>query len=358
MALSYYFYLLFLELQYCSNRVYLTIISCFTMPVKRLSIETRAEIAAQYPQKSMGELSKQYNVSKCVIHNIVKKKRETGTVADRPRSGRPRISTTRDDRTLVRLSLRHRFYTAGALRHLWSVPASTSTIKRRLFNAGLRGCVSMKKPPLTSLHRKQRLLWCRARQDWTLDQWRSIIFSDESSFSLLPTTTRLFVRRRPNESHSLSCISPSLKWRTPKLMVWGAISGAGVGPLHRCTGNINQHVYRSILNEYEDYLSNGILAQDNAPCHKTNLIKMWMDEHGVQAIPWPSCSPDLNPIEQIWAYLKRSMQGKHFDSKDSLWQELNRLWVLLSPDFIRRYVDSMPRRVSAVIAAKGGNTRY
>jgi transposase len=214
------------------------------------------------------------------------------------------------------------------------------------------------KPPLTVLHRKQRLEWCKLRENWTVEQWRSVIFSDESAFSLLPTTTRTFVRRRPHEGTSASCLSPSLKWRTPKLMVWGAISGQGVGPLHRCTGNVNQHVYKAMLEQYHGYLAHRQLVQDNAPCHKTNLIRNWMLENAVNAIPWPSCSPDLNPIEQVWAWMKRQIQGRHFASKDDLWHALHSLWLQMSPDFIQRFVDSMPRRLKAVIIAKGGVTRY
>ena len=138
-------------------------------------------------------------------------------------------------------------------------------------------------------------------------------------------------------------------------MVWGAISGQGVGPLHRCTGNVNQNVYRAIL---VGYLTHRQFVQDNAPCHKANLIRGWMIGNDVHAMPWPSCSPDLNPIEQVWAWMKRQIQGKHFANKDALWHELSSLWLRMSPDFVQRFVDSMPRRVKAVIEAKGGVTRY
>jgi hypothetical protein len=177
-------------------------------------------------------------------------------------------------------------------------------------------------------------------------------------FLIVTNFNRLFVRRRPHEGHVASCISPSLKWRTLKLMVWGAINGTRAGPLHRCNGTINQHVYKNILEQHADFLTNKLLAQDNAPCHNTRLIKDWMEENNVNTIPWPSFSPDLNPIEQIWAWMKRSVQGKKFDTKDALWEELNACWSQLTPCFIRRFVDSLPRRIKAVIIAKGGNTSY
>jgi hypothetical protein len=141
-------------------------------------------------------------------------------------------------------------------------------------------------------------------------------------------------------------------------MVWGGIEGAGVGPLHRCNGNVNQHVFESILNSHEEYLIGRTLAQDNAPCHKTLLIRDWLTIHGIDNMPWPSCSPDLNPIEQVWAVMKRRIQGFRFNSKNHLWKVLRRMWMKFTPLFVRRFVDSMPNRVAAVISAKGGVTKY
>lgn len=327
---------------------------------RRLSVEVRAEIAARYlfSKKSMKQLAEMYNVSTSTVHDIVKKKNLYGTVADRPRTGRPKLSDVRDDRRLVLLSLKNRFQTAGQLRHLWHIRASTSTVQRRLLAASLRGCVAKTKPPLTALHRKMRLEWCRARRNWTVEQWREVVFVDESAFSLFPNTMRVHVRRRKHESYSSACISPSLKWRSPKVMVWGAISGAGVGPLHRAIGNINQFEYQAILDTHEEYLIGCTLAQDNAPIHRTALIRDWMTVHGVEVLPWPSCSPDLNPIEQVWAVMKRRVQGQRFKNKDELVNTLNEMWSQFSTRFIRLFVDSMPRRVKAVIAAKGGATRY
>ena len=181
----------------------------FIMSHRRLSVELRAEIAARYlfTKVSMKEMAQVYSVSTSTIHDIVKKKNDYGTVVDRPRSGRPKISTFRDDQRLIRSSLKDRFQTASQLRHLWHIRAFNSTVKRRLLVAGLRGCVSKMKPPLTAKHRKARLVWCQARCNWTVEQWRNVVFTDESAFSLLPNTIRSHVRRRQHEAFSAACIS-------------------------------------------------------------------------------------------------------------------------------------------------------
>ena len=331
-----------------------------TMSGRRLSLELRTEIATLYGtnEYSMEALSLKYNISTSTVHNIVKKKAKFNTVIDRPRSGRPKISSGADDRRLLLLSLRDRRLTAKQLQEQWHVNSCVSTVKARLLSAGLRGCVADKKPLLNAKQRLVRLRWCLARRTWTVEQWRQVCFVDESAFSLIPNTVRTFVRRRPSEIYNGNCVAVSARHRSPKLMVFGGISGSGVGPLYRCVGNVNAHSYRDILVSYEDYLHGKMLAQDNAPCHKARLVMGWLHEHHIEVLPWPPYSPDLNPIENLWAVMKSRVKGKEFPTKDSLWVDLQAIWNTFSQDFIRKYVDSMPRRVAAVILAKGGSTRY
>ncbi|KAL4231725.1 hypothetical protein ACF0H5_009301 [Mactra antiquata] len=91
-------------------------------------------------------------------------KEETGRLAERLHSGRPRLSTVRDDSAIIRLSLRHCRETVPALRASWEsygVTASLTTVRRRLQNAGLNGRKAAKKPLLTPVHRQKKIenLW-------------------------------------------------------------------------------------------------------------------------------------------------------------------------------------------------------
>ena len=141
-------------------------------------------------------------------------------------------------------------------------------------------------------------------------------------------------------------------------MAFGGISGDGVGPFHLCNGNVNAHVYKDILEANSAHIVGKLLAQDNAPCHKALLVRRWLDKKGVQTLPWPAYSPDLNPIENVWAAMKSQVQGKRFANKDALWNELVSIWNGFSVQCIRKYIDSMPDRVRAVIDANGGFTKY
>jgi transposase len=287
------------------------------MTGKRIPLEIRTEIATLYAAKvfSMSQLASKFKVSKHAVHDIVHKKKEFGTIADRPRSGRPKITSTADDRALCRMARANPRLSAPELQRLWLAKASVSTVKARLRSNGLHGYIARRKPMLTPLHHRRRLQWCRERKHWSVQQWRRVLFTDESSFSLIPNSTRVYIRRRINEEFRPQCLAPSYKTRSPTVMVWGGISGAGTGPLFLCEGRVNQHAYRNMLQHHLSYLRTGIFMQDNAPCHSTQMVLKWLQEQRIQTLPWPALSPDLNPIEHIWGIMKRRIQGMQFKKK-------------------------------------------
>ena len=284
------------------------------MSGKRLSLEQRAEIATLHSRNgvSIGNLAAQFSLSKSSVHNIVTKKQRYGTVVDRPHTGRKRMSTQRDDRNLIRMAMADRHQTAASLRRNWTVKASLTTVKTRLHAAGLRGCVATRKPMLKACHKSARRIWCLEKRNWSVAQWENFRFTDESSFALIPNSHHLYVRRRQNERFRQDCLAPSTRWRSPTLMVWGAIGANGVGPLHRCDGNVNQHAYMDILAQHLQYFHGAIIVQDNAPCHKALSVRNFLHDYSIQHLHLPSISPDLNPIENMWAHLKRNIRGKCF----------------------------------------------
>ncbi|GFX03534.1 HTH_Tnp_Tc3_2 domain-containing protein [Trichonephila clavipes] len=77
---------------------------------------------------------------------------------------------------------------------------------------------------------------------------------------------------------------------------------------------------------------------------------------GVMTLPWPTCSPDLSPVEHVWDQLKRQIPSCH--SVHDLELAVQDLWAHLPQDNIRCLINSMPGRVTACNAAGGGPTRY
>ncbi len=92
-----------------------------------------------------------------------------------------------------------------------------------------------------------------------------------------------------------------------------------------------------------------IFQQDLAPAHTAKSIKSWLNDHGVGVLDWPANSPDLNPIENL------SCQE---ENADELKATVKETWASIPPQQCHKLITSMPRRIEAVIKAKGAATKY
>ncbi|CAJ0915678.1 unnamed protein product [Ranitomeya imitator] len=88
---------------------------------------------------------------------------------------------------------------------------STTTVKRRLCAAGLHGKIAARKPLLRTGNKQKRLVWAKEHKEWTLDQWKSVLWSDESKFEIFGSNHRVFVRRRKGERMDSTCLVPTVK---------------------------------------------------------------------------------------------------------------------------------------------------
>ena len=96
---------------------------------------------------------------------------------------------------------------------------------------------------------------------------------------------------------------------------------------------------------------------DNAPVHTVRITKNWLQNQTWAIIPWPSQPPDMNPIEALWLILKRRIaQIKHV-GRTQLIQVIRQQWTKIIPGDCYKLVDSMPRRVLALIKAKENHTK-
>jgi transposase len=104
----------------------------------------------------------------------------------------------------------------------------------------------------------------------------------------------------------------------------------------------------------------GWFQHDNATPHTSKVAKEFLAKSGMQVLDWPAQSPDINPIENLWAIVKQSIrqQKKQPTNLAQLERCVKAVWKTIPKETIRNLIDSMPRRIQAVIAARGGPTKY
>ena len=84
----------------------------------------------------------------------------------------------------------------------------------------------------------------------------------------------------------------------------------------------------------------------------------WLQQQGVVVLHWPPQLPDMNPIEHVWSTIKQKLDTIRVTSKEMMRAEIQGIWQGIEPDYLQNLVDSMPRRIEALIASKGVATRY
>ena len=148
-------------------------------------------------------------------------------------------------------------------------------------------------------------------------------------------------------------------------MFWGCFSKVGLGPLVALDGNMTGQKYVELLRdtiipEIEAADRPMTFMQDNAPCHKAKLVMDFMKENDIDLLPWPPQSPDMNPIENLWAIIKGRRQKKYGvpKSKEELIDQIFDIWDNIEPELIEKLADSANKRINAVLKLKGKVSKY
>jgi len=192
-----------------------------------------------------------------------------------------------------------------------------------------------------------------------------VIFSDESHFEVQGQRSQ-FVRRSIGEPIRPGHVEQHVK-HPEKKMFWGCFSIEGPGTLKPVTGMMNAVAYievleRKLIPELADKFPNGdgVFQQDLAPCHTAKKVAKFMTDNNIKTLPWPENSPDLNPIENLWALIKKRLRRHDCTTKPKMIEAVIQIWFHDEEikAMCRNLVLSMPTRIQSVIAAKGGHIKY
>ena len=200
------------------------------------------------------------------------------------------------------------------------------------FTQGLIHLEKEKKvPALKDVHGTSRFDFARRHQTWTSEQ-KSILLSNEKKFNLDgPDEFQYYCADKTIPSETFSRRQGG--WCSVKL--WGAFGYKGTICLQPITGRLNADGYCNLLSkarlQKDDKRICGIrwiFQQHNAPYHKANLTTNFLKVNKINVLQWPSLSPDLNSIENVWRYLvgKVYQNGRQFQFVEDLTSEIVKCW--------------------------------
>ena len=213
---------------------------------------------------------------------------------------------------------------------------------------------------LTNQHRQERLRWCRGRLRWRLNnEWSHVLFSGESRFNLSHSDGCARVYRRQNERYKDCCVQERDRFGGGSVMVWAGITSRRRTNLVFVDSTLTAARYRDNILAVEvvnflNHNGSGItFQQDNARPHTARITQAFLQQQNIDVLPWPSKSPDLNPIEHIWDELDRRVRQRPHKpiTLPELRQALQDEWNNLPQAVISTVIAAMRRRCHDVVDA-------
>ena len=287
--------------------------------------------------------------------------------------GRPSKLSPRNKQAIIRQittgQLDNAVEATNFINNIISSPVTPQTVRNVLKKDNFRSITKQKRPLLKKVHRVQRLKFAQYHQNWTVEDWKRVLWSDETKINRIGSDGKVYTWKRNGEPLSDRTTTPTVKHGGGNnLMVWGCMGWNGVGKLVEVQGIMDAVQYCEILEDglvesfekLEMDEEERIFQQDNDPKHTSKRATVWFEDNNIQVLVWPPQSPDLNPIEHLWVHIKRRLQKYSNPPKGvhELWERVEKEWNNISPEVCQNLIESMERRIEAVIKAKGGHTKY
>src|SRR5579871_3202526 len=266
----------------------------------------------------------------------------------------------REDLDIITIAKKHRTKTLAKISisiDKQSTTISKTIVRRRLNEQGLYKLQLLKKLLLSDTHRDNRLEWAKKNKK---TDWSKIIFIDKITISQFSKPKKIW--RYKSEK-----VKALIVKHFAKVHIYRCFSEKGFGNIYCFTENLNSEllctIYKKALlpstrNFFGEDDNSWKLQEDNDPKHTSGKVQEWKDNNDINKISWPSQSPDLNLMENVWAVLKANVSNYKPTSVKHLIKIIKREWKKLDGVFAKNLVLSMKNRISLIINNEGDHILY
>jgi transposase len=325
--------------------------------MSELSPEDRYAIIAfdKHLSWNQRKIAEKIGCSQKTVSDTLQRWKNHGTVEDLAGRGRkPLLDTSDPNNNPVTHAIRKRRKSSATriqheVKEELNISVSCSTIYRLRKQLGFRPVHFRRRIRLDDNAKRKRLQYSLEHID---DDWKNVIFTDESMFLL--TDEHEVIWKRPESP----MIEKPVDEYPEKFMVWGGIWWDGKTELCFIEGSVNAKKYQDILTKYlvrPGLIEGKEVLQDGARPHTAESTLEYMDEKGIDLLQNPSYSPDLNPIEKLWGWIKHKANEEFRDSLPEFKQLIQRLWDEMPQSLIQQFISHNSTVVNDIIQSEGGS---
>ena len=241
--------------------------------------------------KSARQISRELNIPHSTISYAIERFRKTGSNNNLPRSGRPSLLTERNMNMLGRTIKKNRFTPLKEVINQLPITVNVRTARNALKERDINLYTAAKKPNITATNIKKRKDWCKEVINWTDDEWKKVIWSNESSVELGLSSRKIMVFCSQGQHYQPDCLLPNHRSGCISVMFWGCFWQNKLGPLVAISkGSVDLIKYCEILEThlFPFYMAvRGVLGHelwfmdDNAMVHKSAETRIFKEGLGI-----------------------------------------------------------------------------
>jgi len=319
-------------------------------------------------------VASQLGISQRAVSTILQGNKENIpiNIGGRPRK-LPRESAEYARHLLLQGKVRTTVTATKCLNKTLPAPVSVETVRRGLKAIGMGCKKAVKKPALSKKHIKERRFFIRKYREWTIGDWKRVVYSDEKLVHRISSLDHRYCWDNGPDRITDRTVEGTVKFGGGNVKVWSCFSWHGPGYITKVDDTMDAALYKQILQgelhmslaEWELKYGDFVFQQVNDSKHTAKIVQGYLrsihlTEREGTLLMWPSHSPDLNPIEHMWAELGRRLATYPESPKAclELWGRISHEWYAIPAEFCQTLIESMPRRLAAVYRAKGKNPRH